>query len=676
MEQKGENQFSYNNNNGGNSGSNYSDYPNSDSDNDQGDYFVQSDFIDKMQAQFGEYLKNNQKYVELQKEHDLLRLQYDTLNENYKNETKNLNDEIEQLKKRNKEDQNLNESLKDQIDQLQTELNQRSDEIIALKNSLQNNEDDYKQKIDDSLEEQKNDYEDRLNQKDDEINNLTNEIETYKNEVDKLKQTILDLQNEKRDLKIEIEKNETQILEYKSTKELNEKTIISLRKTIEEMKQEKMNQDKQIESYEKQIKQYKETNSAQNNTIEMDKKQIQNLNDKLNTVHELLPEYSEYNELISKLKEKIEIAEALPIEIRKMKKTASKALKAARISASKMEQAEMQKKETEENAQMIAKQAEQVVAENKAIKEKYLFISQWKKNVRVIEDSNKEFVRRLNGINALLKETNVIIPLRTLIISTIIINRWKKLPGTTKEYCNDTRNWWWICGDLDREKKKNETIEIIDNLLNAKSKLLQQISDLEGEVKKCNDEIKENKKVISMKDKELKQVHSDKFDVELKVVTLQDEVDSKIDKETYKKLYDKYNVSQNDLKRLQKALKKTTEQIVYLEHELSIMRQKESVFISNKKQIERNENEFRQIIQNKDAQIHNLTMKLSSQRINKNEEEENKNDKISNYESKKEKEEEPVYIEQEDTRKVFHINSQNKKDNLFQKLSIWSRNLE
>ena len=208
----------------------------------------------------------------------------------------------------------------------------------------------------------------------------------------------------------------------------------------------------------------------------------------------------------------------------------------------------------------------------------------WKKNVKIIEDSNREFSTRISEIDSALKEIPNTHSLRSLIITSIILKRWKKITNTDKIYVDDSRNWWWICGSDDHIAKKKETFNLVNELVNSKRKLLDKISNLRTLFEEAQQINNNNKNEINQREEDIRRIEREKSILIEENEQLKKELTIKIDYLDHKEVCNKLTDAQNTIKTLQKSLSKSTEQMVYLKHEISILRKKEMDFDRNKKE--------------------------------------------------------------------------------------------
>ena len=61
-----------------------------------------------------------------------------------------------------------------------------------------------------------------------------------------------------------------------------------------------------------------------------------------------------------------------------------------------------------------------------------------------LEKTNIVLTQQLGEINAAVRECGTGPPLKSLIVFSIMILRWKSLVGTEKIFLKDSRNWWWL----------------------------------------------------------------------------------------------------------------------------------------------------------------------------------------------------------------------------------------
>ena len=616
----------------------------------------QNELIDQMQEKIGELLKANQKIGVLQKQVETLKLQIAKNNENFEIEKEN-------LKKRIKEDQNVIESLKNQIDGLQTELNKRSDDIINLKNQAKRNEENNKQ----ILKNQQDDFDAKLELKNIERIGLSRQLEDLRREMTELKETNNESKKEIHELQLTNNKLENEKQAIIGDKEEAERRNNSYMKLIHDMKEEKEEKEKELNNFMSINRKLNAEIEANKQTISSTKAEADKLTEKLTIINELLPEYTSFNELVEQLRIKIELAEVLPIELKKMKKQMMKAIKAAELYSTKMDETQKKMNEMQEHSNIVIKRADETAKENQEIRNKYNFIAAWKKNVKGIEKSNSELNKELNEINAALKGIPVTFSMRSLLIATMLANRWRKILGTEKKYEKDVRNWWWICGPEDKKRRRNETMENIEKLLASKNKLNKEIDELKLELMQASTTNEDNEKYMKQKEEEQKQTNFQRMEAEAKIERLTSQLQSKVSKEEYTKIKEKLDKSQQNIKQLQRALSKSTEQIVYLEHEVSVLRQREMAMPTmsdirekeetHKKQLETKENEIK-------------TLKTELKRKKTEEEKRVKEEKL---------ERKPYLIEREDTRPIVKLtlneNHDSNNQSMFQKLTTMSRNM-
>ena len=568
--------------------------------------------IDEMQEKFGELLDANQQLGNARKHIDGLKQKMSLQEKTWKAEKDQFQTDIRNLNNELNEDRATIDKLQKEVKDLQERLTEKEQEHTKLKEEMAQNQEMSRAEIRDSLANQKKEFQVIIDKKEKELGDLHKQVLDLKAENMTNNDSMIKKHLELEKLTVDKGRLENQFKRLESEKIEADERAASLRQLIHKMKEEKEQLANKISEDERLIDQMKNEIIALKRTIERQKDDAEELNEKLTAVQEILPEYTEFNKLIDELHDRVELAETLPIELKKTKKQLAKALKALGLTRTQAEEAGYQIGQLQESSSLLQQQNEELQAENEKVVAKYKFVLSMQGNVKTIEAANREFSHRMDLINATLKGTAVMPTLRTIIITTIILKRWKKLPGVPRKFENDSRNWWWICGNEDQIRKKEEPIKMIKDLLTVKQRLMKKIEGLTNIIHDAEKTHENNERAIKEKTTLLETEQTHVAYLQDRVSQLEDKISKMIDANTHATLSEKYDNVKKKLMETSSALAKSSDEMVMLQHEVTMLRQKEQSANNFKKSTDKNTQELRDKIQEQEEEIIMLRQALST----------------------------------------------------------------
>ena len=570
------------------------------------------ELIDEMQQKFGELLDANQQLGNAKKQIENLKQRIIVQEKTFKKEKETLENEINQLNEEITQDKSLIEELRDEIRQLRGKINEKDQEQIRLKEQMSTNDQMSRAEIRDSLDNQKREFQALLDKKNKEIEDLHKQVIELRAENLTNNDSMIKKHIELEKLTVSKGKLENQFRRLEAEKTEADERAASLRQLIHKMKEEKTELTNKLSGDEQLIEQMKNEIIALKRTIESQKDDIEELNDKVTSVNEILPECTDFNQLIDELNDRVELAESLPVELKKVKKQLMKSIKALGLTKSQAEEAGYQISQLQENSSLLQQQNDQLQEELSKMSSKYKFVLSMQGNVKTIVEANKELVNRINRINASLNGIPAAPSLRNIIVTAVILKRWRSMPGSPKKFEKDTRNWWWICGNEDHQRMKEEPIRMINDLMATKQKLLKKIDGLTNIIHDAEKTHEAHEKIISEKTAILDTQQTRTAYLQERVDQLEEKLRSMVDPKVHSKVCAKYDNIKKKLIESNSALTKSSEEMMLMQHEITMLKQKEQSMSSFKKNCDLSTQQLKEKLQESEEEILMLRQALST----------------------------------------------------------------
>lgn len=587
---------------------------------------------DEMQERMADYLETKQQVGSLQNQIAVFKQRLLQMENDFNKEKQDLHDRLMDLENKNEHLTNANSELNKNIEELQNENNKMHEEIIRLENKNHTDQLAQKESMDRMLKEREEHYRSI-------ITNLEQDVAKFKDQASSSQVEFVQCRDSLLKKSADYEKLQHEYFEMNTKCELaiadqkeSEDRCKSLRSIIKQQQDENSSMHQLFQTQSDKLASVEKALDDKTALMRTVVKERDSLQLRLSKIREILPEYSDFTEFYNKLKERVEIAEALPIELRKYKKKLANAIKALQISDAKYNEKDSKLDEALKPADELKQELNNTNAENSDIRHKFGLLNIIKTNVSVIEASNREISHRFNEIKASLDNTVPHFSLRSLLISTIVLKRWKNLLGTPRAYEKDTRNWWWICGDMEVKQQKNWINEKINQVKSVEKELNDQISSLKSDVARLTDSCQQKEEEIAAKDSHIYQQDDRITKLNLKIEDLSNQVNMMVDPSVHKEIEDLLWTTKAKLAETLKALSKTTENLVFLQHECSVLRHMKDNSTEKSTQVNDENQKLKNRISMLEGKIKELNVRL-----------EQKDQEIINSE-KKAKKVEPYYI--------------------------------
>lgn len=491
--------------------------------------------IDEMRLKLGDLLKRNQELCSIQKENLVLKQEISTIQTDFQKERQQYSAEIEQLKNellmqnekvnnilaKNEKLKSINLDNKNEMRELQTHCQQMKDDLENV----------YK-KYGNQLDELKN----IISEKDGVIHNL------------KIKINELEMQNSVNSnafaqQQAEFEKLGQETIGYQGKVETLEKKTKQQNKQMKHLNKSIDAKDTSILSLKKKLGKIRNENSTLKDTISQNSDAISTYKDKLDQISKLCKstDYENLPQCISKIKHE--------------NKALRKAIKASQEALHEIQESLQQAQQDIENKQF---EINNITNESKQIQNELIQKSDsLEMTIRDLNDKIVHFRKRdqvgqtLSRINQLLferirKMTLIIenkeetILLKPMVHAAIMLNRWKNLCGTKKEYISDGRNWWWLASS-ERIEQRDQIIEFLEKNISELNETKEQLKQHKEEIDLLKSKVEELSKDNALKDKSI----NDQNDT---ISSLNQEIENKVKKEDFVALYNKYVNIKNSLR--------------------------------------------------------------------------------------------------------------------------------
>ncbi|KAK8854062.1 hypothetical protein M9Y10_016613 [Tritrichomonas musculus] len=493
--------------------------------------------IDEMQTKIGDLLKTNQEIVILKKENDSLKQQISINQSQFQSEKETYIKEIEQLKieiqKHIENEENMmsiNEKLKaskikktNQLNELQSEC-LKLQEIIEQTNLKSSEKIEKLKRIISQKDELTNEMQIQINDLKTENSVNSNAFAQQQAEFERISEESVEFQNQVENLE---KKSKQQIRTIKTlNKQINDKenSINSLNQTISDLQKEN-------ESFEEQItNKTNEMNSLEQKCAKIIKYC------KVSDIDELFEHIKKKRHEGKMLKKAIKTSQAILTESQEtlQKEMLEKEEKISKINELNEETNQL-KNELTSRIETLEKDLERLNCSINHLNRRDVI-------GRTISKVNKMMINRFQKITFTINNQIEEPTLKSLIHASLMLNRWKQLCGTKKEYANDCRNWWWL-GKNDGPEKKDEIIEAIQ-------KYIKDINDEKETNAKLNQELADLRTQNDGKDNLIQQQEEKIKTMNTTINEQSQTIESKVNREDFDAIYNKYT----QIKKYMKAI--------------------------------------------------------------------------------------------------------------------------
>lgn len=509
------------------------------------------ELIDEMQQKFGELLKVNQQLTDSRREVEDLRHKFISIETTFTLEKERMQNRIEKL---NLERNEMNSEIKFLVEErtkLENNITEYENTISSFKNTIS------------ELQEALNLNRTEAASKGDELSPLTSKngsiiMELY-DQIDNLTKRLSESGNENALLR---ERNLN--LEY------------DIRKIQKEKQEDRENNTLNKQSAEKNIS-MNQLNDNMNREFNEIKADYEELKAKNKRVHELLPEFQDFDTLMKELSEKVKIAETLPIEFRKLQKQHNKTLKYVEGLEQDMNAYQKDAKEKQNEIIALQKEVDRLTLEmrNKDMRmEKQVARLS---TLPIIEKANHDLVKRLRHLENSINNLPDSVSLRSLIIVSIILKRWKSLVGTDKKYAKDGKNWWWLGrGREFSESSSSEAIRSLASINENKAQLEKQVQQLKTMLTNSQEALESAEKRATENANQLQKVLEENKLLENNMKNMKDNMKTMMIPGDYEQMIRTFDKTKDKYRYVATALAKTTEELLIARHELQILRQKQA----------------------------------------------------------------------------------------------------
>lgn len=498
--------------------------------------------IDEMQTKIGDLLKTNQEIVILKKENDSLKQQISINQSQFQSEKETYIKEIEQLKieiqKHIENEENMmsiNEKLKaskikktNQLNELQSEC-LKLQEIIEQTNLKSSEKIEKLKRIISQKDELTNEMQIQINDLKTENSVNSNAFAQQQAEFERISEESVEFQNQVENLE---KKSKQQIRTIKTlNKQINDKenSINSLNQTISDLQKEN-------ESFEEQItNKTNEMNSLEQKCAKIIKYC------KVSDIDELFEHIKKKRHEGKMLKKAIKTSQAILTESQEtlQKEMLEKEEKISKINELNEETNQL-KNELTSRIETLEKDLERLNCSINHLNRRDVI-------GRTISKVNKMMINRFQKITFTINNQIEEPTLKSLIHASLMLNRWKQLCGTKKEYANDCRNWWWL-GKNDGPEKKDEIIEAIQ-------KYIKDINDEKETNAKLNQELADLRTQNDGKDNLIQQQEEKIKTMNTTINEQSQTIESKVNREDFDAIYNKYTQIKKSMKAILEEVK-------------------------------------------------------------------------------------------------------------------------
>lgn len=423
--------------------------------------YIKDGIIDEMQEQFSNLLKSSQDLCSAKNQINILENSIINQELNYNTEISDLNSRVESLSRSNSRLSEQNKTFRENEESLK-----------KINSDLQLNIDYYEGLV----EESKSNLETEVKKHDRKVNILKQRLNDIKNEYESLTQEYCtysdNVKNQIKTIKDENNRNVSDLTNLlEKERNVTKSKISNLEKEkrdiIEQINNIKEERDSLNTNYSDTIRSY---NDSLKKMAELSEKNV-TLQSNLNTVNKHLNDFIkmtcsndplEAKKNIENLQSNYENVRVKYEEETKKREAAEKIIYDNEKKIEKLTTDIDSQNLRILNMQKILKAKEEEI---KSLKKCIESSPEIKNAVQAVINSSKDYIDQLSLIDAFLKGEECIIPLKSLIISFIMLKRWRNLiMEKEKVYVRDQKNWWWIDHAAPPKNKFRNIMQMIEQI--------------------------------------------------------------------------------------------------------------------------------------------------------------------------------------------------------------------
>lgn len=540
-----------------------------------GDSLNKDELIDQMQVKFGELLEAQQNANHFEKLCDTLQQRILNIENESRIEKAELRGEIEKLAFDISTKDEIISDLEKERSKYGEKIREMKTTILELQSKIHEAESSRQILIQDTIDAHKMELDKVLERNSREIASLKNQINELKIENVNQNDNMVKKYSEAENLKQRTTLFEMELRRLESEKIEAEEQANSLRELITKLKEDRKSllddiaeRDKAIALLRAELTQQKGLNIRHNDDVE-------ELKEQLMQVQELMPEITTFKEFIEELQDRIQMAEKLPLEIKKLKRQLELAHRKLGAAENELDSASSEINLLHDASNTLQNRVDILERENREKTSRLNYLEAKFVNVAAIERANHEFSKNLREVEAALKDEGHSYSLRSIIVVFILIRRWKSLIGTPRYYEKDQRNWWWIANSPSTGYRQGVIFELISDLKLKNEKLTKKVEKLQTLVNDAEQFVEHNENLVNQKEEDISYWKQREEGLRYEVDFLQEKVSNMVDAEKYEKVLEKYTKVKITNKDANDRIEKLVDENSALQHEIKSLHEKQ-----------------------------------------------------------------------------------------------------
>ena len=530
------------------------------------------ELIDSLQLRIGELLKNVEELSTAKNQIQYLKESIVRQQEQFEIEKKQLVETVGNLEERLRSDSGATETQTLQIQELSEENTALATQVRELKQTLVEKEKVFEttnRKLQSQLDLRVSELEMTVTKRDKEITVLRSEIETLKSKQTEQNSSIFQQ-------KLETEKVKNTISHLEADKQWQSERIQELKHKLQIRKE----QVKRIETTNKELtmqiaarrldcQNMKHRESEATGELEEREKEVELLKQTIRKALAMPPGFTTFESIAEYLKKLQKERNTFEEE---MIRACNIIKKVKRKLTESCEQNESLKKELDYARQSIASQEKELEKCKVELGELRKMTSRQNTRMRaipVIEKTHVMLKRYLTEINDTVCKEPMGPAFKTLIALSVMLLRWKRLPGTEQVYATDARNWWWIGNGPNAKVLETEVVN--------------HVTELNAEIASAKQTIQQQQATIHSMEDKIERLQASSAEIQAKynaetqqTAKLQEQIESmqadftgKIDADEHEVVVKQLEITKAKLKRIKKAYKENTMEVTNLQISLA-----------------------------------------------------------------------------------------------------------
>lgn len=526
--------------------------------------------IDEMQEKIGELLKCNQDLCDARNQNEILKEQIAQMQKQFKIEKIALEDEIAVYEAAQHDSEQYTKALEQQVATLTEENKSLKGRIEDMKNEIQDIHNSSEEELKQQVLIQTSQFKTSAEIKDRKIAELMAEIQELKNtnteNMNALVKQAKDCDKCSDENQALVRENASLKRELASTQEIidDAKQKLKMEKEQRKLMQEKIEQvnREKAELADAKVK----LQAAMNEKNDL----IQDLQSKVSSIKALDAQAESFEALAEFLEKKIKQASTFHEKYNKLKKQHKKLLAQMMIRDKQIEEAAVDLSGVQVNAVNLQKRANELDLERNRLDRLVQKLQLKVKIGKVVAKSNHHLMSRVQAFEAAVEPQLEPPSLRSIVIASLMLRRWRNIVGTPKVYEEDLRSWWW----LEANKSPDESIMSKIKAMHEKiTDLSDAVNMYQRNLEESEQEKRKSAELMAAQSEQLASYEDAFAGMEKEISELKETMETMVEEDSYIAALDKYHNAKALLKEAKGVISDQDAQIRSLTEQVQVLEQ-------------------------------------------------------------------------------------------------------